>query len=198
MKRKMKLTGCIGLSLLAFFCISICNLSAQEQNAPTEETTNVPEGGAAETIEKKIENLDLSVPKEEIARRLQALLHFNLDIAAGIEGLQHEQTEAGDVFMYNGTKIQDLDRSAMDNLLRIVQQQLSMKNLQRTQQQMRALKQIQDINKISQTQKQIKNLQQMQNMSRTQRQLKQTTAPSIPKISKIPRAPKTYRAPKRY
>lgn len=161
MKRKIRSTEYICLGLLLCFYMMICTARAQEEEVSVEETIAAPQGGAAETIGKKIEELDVSAPREQIAERVQAILHFNLDIAAAIQGIEHQPAEEGDVFLYNGVNIKDLDRKTLDSILRIVQQRLSMKNLQRTQQQMRALKQIQDINRISQTQKQIKNLKQM-------------------------------------
>jgi hypothetical protein len=116
--------------------------------------------------------------REEMISRINEMLKARPNIVANIQGLQEEKAGG---FTYNGKKIEDLDEGTLMKLLAMINQQISIDNLQ----------------KFDRQQRQLKNLQQIEQINRTQRALKEQqmlTRSATPKIytpPKIPKIPKT-------
>lgn len=120
--------------------------------------------------------------KAEIITRINEILKNRPNVIPMIQGLEEVKTEGGaSSFLYNKKKIEDLDEETLNRLLAMINQQISLENLQRLdrqQRQLRNLKQIEDVNK------QQRQLRQLNQLNKSQKTYK---AP--------PKAPKTYRAP---
>ena len=125
------------------------------------------------------------VTKEKMLERLNEIFQYRLDIRAVITGIEEKQGKSGTVFYeYNGTRLEELDEDILFDILKKVNNQISLKNLQNLQR----------------TQKQLKNLEQIKKLDRTQKMLKQLKSPipKVPKVYTAPKIPKTYTPPKTY
>ena len=98
--------------------------------------------------------------RETMLDRLNSVFLYNLDIRSGIQGISEEKIGGGTVFLFNGVPLKQLDDGTLLDLVRTVNGQLSMKNIQRQEKQMRNLRQIENVNKLDKQQRQIKQLQQ--------------------------------------
>ncbi|MBU0683132.1 MAG: hypothetical protein ABIH85_01595 [Candidatus Omnitrophota bacterium] len=125
------------------------------------------------------------IKKEEIVSRLKNIFDYNPEILATFPEVKSITNAEGITsYSYNGADIDSVDRETLFSLMQRVNSQVSWKNFQRTQRQLRTLKQ-------------------MDNFNRTQRMLRNQTqsAPKLPKIPKTytpPKIPKTYKPAKRY
>jgi len=116
--------------------------------------------------------------KAEIITRINELLKNRPNIVSAIQGLQEEPAGG---YTYNGKKIEELDENTLFRILVMINQQISLDNLQ----------------KFDRQQRQLKNLQQIDRINRTQRELKKQqalTKPAAPKIYTPPK--KIYTPPK--
>ncbi|MBU1808839.1 MAG: hypothetical protein KJ661_04700, partial [Candidatus Omnitrophica bacterium] len=95
--------------------------------------------------------------------------------------IQGRQEEPAEGYTYNGKEIEELDENTLYRSLVMINQQISLDNLQ----------------KFDRQQRQLKNLQQIDRINRTQRELKKQqalTKPAAPKIYTPPK--KIYTPPK--
>ena len=116
--------------------------------------------------------------KEEIIVRINDVLKGRPNIAAAIKGLEVKQEGGVAVCRYNGKKLEELDEETLFRVLSMVNQQVSLDNLQ----------------KFDLQQKQLKNLQQIDQINRTQRALREQqalTKSAVPKIYTPPKIPRT-------
>lgn len=134
---------------------------------------NVPPPAPAAVLPQK------KLTREEMIARITEVLNSRPNIASAIQGLAATQGEGGvTVYAYNGKKLGDLDEDTLFRILSMINQQISLDNLQ----------------KLERQQRQLKNLQQIDQMNRTQRMLKQQqalTKPAAPKAYVPPKVPRT-------
>lgn len=108
----------------------------------------------------------VNLSKEDMLHNLNNVLNYNPDLVPVIQGLNAKKDEAGALsYEYNGVKLENLDKETLLGLLRSVNQQVSWRNYEKLQRQLKQLKQIDDMNR---TQKML-------------RQQKQTQIPATPK-----------------
>jgi hypothetical protein len=130
-----------------------------------------------------------ALTKEEMVSRLNDVLKYHPNIVGAIKGIEMKQDKAdATYYLLNGTKLEDLDQTTLLGILSIANQQLSLENLQRMQQQERQQKALRQLNQLSQTNR----------MNRNQQALKQQQDISRNKTTKTYTPPKTYKAPPKY
>ena len=116
--------------------------------------------------------------KAEMIARINEILKNRPNIVPSIQGLEAVKQENGAVsYLYNKKKLEDLDEDTLLKLLSIINQQVSIENIQQFDRQ----------------QRQLKNLQQIQQLNKTQQMLKQNTTTTAPKVYTPPKIPKTYK-----
>jgi len=119
-----------------------------------------------------------ALTKSEMILRVNEILTNRPNIAPLIQGLESVKQENGTSFyLYNKKKLEELDEETLLKLLSLINQQLSIENMQQFDRQ----------------QRQLRNLRQIEQLNRTQRMLKQNSTPKTPKVYTPPKVPKTYR-----
>lgn len=117
--------------------------------------------------------------REEMIARITEVLKSRPNIASAVQGLTAAQGEGGaTVYTYNGKKLEELDEETLSRILAMINQQISLDNLQ----------------KLERQQRQLKNLQQIDRINKTQRMLKQQrdlSKPTTPKVYTPPKVPRT-------
>ncbi|MCK5451659.1 MAG: hypothetical protein KAI70_07835 [Candidatus Omnitrophica bacterium] len=114
-------------------------------------------------------NVPPNLSEKEMVTRLNNIFNNRKDIIGAVSGIDTIENEKGKFFTYNKTPIEKLSKDALLRLTAAVNQQISMKNMERQQKQQRNLKQIQQMNKNARQQKQLKNLNQINKHNRQQR-----------------------------
>lgn len=112
--------------------------------------------------------------KAEIIARINELLKNRPNIVSAIQGLQAEPAGG---YTYNGKKIEELDEETLFRILSMINQQISLDNLQKFDRQQRQLKNIQQIDRINKAQRALKE----------QQALTRSTTPKVYTPPKIPR-----------
>jgi hypothetical protein len=131
-----------------------------------------PAAPAAPSSQKKL-------TKDEMITRITEVLKSRPNIASAVQGLVTKQEGSVTVYTYNGKKLEELDYDTLFKILSMMNQQISLDNLQ----------------KLERQQRQLKNLQQIDQINKTQRMLKQQRAlskPAAPKVYTPPKVPKTH------
>jgi len=140
-------------------------------NAPAASAAAKTAAPAAATSEKK-------PTRAETIARINEILTNRPNIVPMIQGLEMVKPETGaPYYTFNKKKIEELDDDTLLKLLSMINQQLSLQNLQQFERQ----------------QRQLKNLQQIEQINKTQRMLKQNTTTTTPKVYTPPKVPKTYK-----
>jgi len=145
-----------------------------------------PAGQAVKT-EETVPAEEGEMTREEIATRLQEIFQYNPDVRSAVSGLEVIEGEEGITFMYQGQTLEELDRETLFGLLRAANSQLSLRNYERMQRQLRDLKRIDDLNRTQRM------LQQQRNLKAATRNY--NTTPKVYTPPKIPKIPKPYRSP---
>lgn len=105
--------------------------------------------------------------KEEMLTRLNNIFQYRKDIRAQFPDIEPVKEESELVrFKFQGVFLEDLGEDTLFNILREVNQALSLRNLQnieRTQRQMRQLRQVENVNR---TQRMLRNLRQQSQAGR--------------------------------
>jgi tRNA U34 5-carboxymethylaminomethyl modifying GTPase MnmE/TrmE len=135
----------------------------QEQSEPPEN-----ESVAEPYPEEQEEAPELS--REEMIERVVNILEGHLDIRSSIEGITMLADEEASFFYYKNTRIDKLDDETILMLMRQVNQKMSWKNYQRTEQ---MLKNMRQINQFNRQQRQLRQIRQQQQFNRQQKQLRQ-------------------------
>ena len=169
-----------GLFIRSFFAAMcfflICATAFPEDNGGTP---------GAEDAGNPAEKITLS--KSEMIEYMTNIMRNRPDVKISVEGLQAAQDEAGGVLLiYNGVKLDDLDRDTVVDIFLKVNQQVSWQNLE-------------TMRKFEQEQRKLK---QMNDMQRTQKMLDSQRTPLTSPASarsqqqfKTPDIPKTYQPP---
>ena len=131
-----------------------------------------PEAVAEKVATPQAETKKLT--KEEMITSLKNIFQYNPDVISTIKGLSAKADKEGAYYEYNGKRLEELDKEALQAILRAANSFMSLKRMRETERQFRTLKQIENINK-------------------TQRMLKATGAAYNP-----PKVPNTYKAPVTY
>ncbi|MDP8258497.1 MAG: hypothetical protein P9L90_03645 [Candidatus Aadella gelida] len=101
-----------------------------------QETSPVSEGQASARISR-----------DEMMKRIKGVFQHRLDVLALMTDIEQEKSSAGVIYKYKGVNIDDLDDEALFGLLKVVNSQLSLRNMQKLQKQMDDIKKIEEINK---------------------------------------------------
>jgi hypothetical protein len=145
---------------------------AKAVTAPTAKTATPAATQAAPATPQK------PLTKAEKIDRIKQLLTNRPNVVPSIQGLEAvKQADGSFVYMYNKKKIEDLDDDTLLKLLSMINQQISIENIQQFERQ----------------QRQLRNLQQIEQMNKTQRALRQTQTATTPKVYTPPKVPKTYK-----
>jgi ribosomal protein L12E/L44/L45/RPP1/RPP2 len=160
--------------IVSMICALLCVLSAPARAA---ESAPAKDQAPAAKEEKAGEP---EITKEEIVERLKNIYQYHADIAQSVKGLAVKEEGGKTVVTYGGKPLEEMSKEDLLVLLRSANQQISAKNIQRLDRQMKNLRQIQNIERI-------------QRMSRQQGAL-----PSVPKTPQTYKTTSTYKPPATY
>lgn len=144
-------------------------LFAQEATQPVEDKASP----AAEGVEVEVKEMT----KEEILERLNTIFKYRLDIRAAVEGIAVEQDGTSDYYTFNGVRLEDLDKDTLFGVLKLVNQQIALKN----------------IRNLQKTQKQLKQIKNLHQLDQNKRMIQRYETPSAPKVYTPPKTQKPYK-----
>ncbi|MFH1836682.1 MAG: hypothetical protein ABH862_01030 [Candidatus Omnitrophota bacterium] len=87
------------------------------------------------------------ITKDEMMERIKGVFQHRLDVLALMTDIEQEKSSSGVIYKYKGVNIDDLDDEALFGLLKVVNSQISLRNMQKLQKQMDGIKKIEEINK---------------------------------------------------
>jgi len=91
----------------------------------------------------------LELKKDDITRRINAVLDQNIDIRAFTPGVEQKKIDNDQVrYAYKGTEIEDLDKDSLLQLYRNLNQQLAWKDFKKLQKQDKMLKDLKKLSKM--------------------------------------------------
>jgi hypothetical protein len=149
-------------------CAAQQSLAADEKAASPGAPAPAPAEKSAVAVQAPKAPEEVKISKEEIITNLNNILLNRTNIV--VNGVKVEKKDSGSIVTYNGKRLEDLDKDTLMVILRQVNQQVSMQNMENLNRQMRAMKQLDNLNK-------------MQRMSapKTYSPPKTTTVPKVPK-----------------